>query len=111
MADAEGPLSLDQLSFDSLQDTYTVEWNAYRANHEEVWKDIVRRVLHEKRFEGVKRISMQSIFGEIRKRGIPRDPQRVVALDNNWTACAARDLLAAYPELEGFIRIRPRKKS
>lgn len=90
-------------------DTYTLEWNEYRKNHPEVWKDIVRRALHKARYEGAKRISVKGIVEGIREHGIPTSPDAVVAIDNSCTAVIARQLVAEYPELKDIVRTRIRR--
>lgn len=62
---------------------------------------------YEARSRGAKRVSMKALF-ELLRVQVP-DTGSPYRLNNNWTALAARQVMEAYPDLDGVFALRKRK--
>ncbi len=92
--------------FDSLEDDIELRWRNFSARHPEVYRNIVNIAKHAKD-QGKTYLSMKWIF-EVLRGSAPRDYDSPVALNNDYTAPAVRQLKAEYPELGELFRTRKR---
>ena len=58
---------------------------------------------------GIKRWSADAMFHVLRWESALSTGDLGVKVNNNYSSLAARDLMDAYPELEGFFSLRVRK--
>lgn len=94
---------LEQSLFDA--DTIQLAWERFDSRHPEVFSEMVRIVAQAKD-RGDTYVSIKWVFESIRCK-VPREG-KPVALNNNWTAPAARQLIARRPDLAPLIKIRKR---
>ena len=66
-------------------------------------------IARELRRRGHDRYSMDGIFHILRWETELSTGDLSLKVNNNHTALAARDLMTAYPELDGFFQLRERK--
>ncbi len=88
------------------QDPIEARWSAVKAAHPELMREFLRIAL-AKRSAGATWWSAKDVWEDLR-RSIVTDA-KPYRLNNDFTALAARDAMAADRRLEGFFRIRRRK--
>ena len=98
-------MTMDQLSI-IPEDVHEAAWRQFNRDNGLVFNQIIR-IAAQAKDRGETRLSMKWIFECIR-RDIPRGGN-AVALDNSWSACAARQLIQERPDLAPLFRTRRRK--
>lgn len=97
--------ALQQDLFTPAETQADVDWRNFRRDHPFVFAEMIR-ITAQAKDRGETRISMKYLF-EVLRKGVARDG-RVVALNNSWTSCAARDLISEREDLRDMIRTRRR---
>ena len=91
--------------FDAPEDNHTVAWREFIRKHPFVMSRLIEET--EKLVaDGHTRVSVKHLF-EIIRREVPRDGEPV-ALNNNFSACAARQIAEERPDLAPLFKMRRR---
>ena len=94
--------------FSSQEDKLACAWAECKQANPWLLSKLVGIAMELKR-RGHDRYSMDGIFHILRWETDFSTGDLSLKVNNNHTALAARDLMAAYPELDGFFQIRERK--
>jgi hypothetical protein len=97
------------LSMDLTDQSIQTRFEAFHANHPEVYRAIVK-LAFDLKTRGFRRYGLKSLFERVRWHfQIDLDLGEEWKLNNNYTSRYARKLMAEFPELEGFFEVRELK--
>ncbi len=93
----------------AYQDKLEAAWEAAKAEQPELMERMAE-LAREARRRGFERWSADALFHVLRwETGLSTGGELGLKVNNNHTALASRDLMAAYPDLHGFFETRERK--
>jgi len=81
------------------------QWNQAKGKHPHLLPEMAR-IARELRSMGRERYSINGLFEILRWETRHTTGDHGLKMNNNHRAFAARDLMATYPDLEGFFQIR-----
>ncbi len=91
------------------QDKLAMAWEAVKAEQPDLLARMAE-LAREARRRGCQQWSVDALFHVMRfQTGWSTGDELGLKVNNNFTSLASRDLMAAYPDLDGFFKTRERK--
>lgn len=91
-----------------MSDKITQKWEEVKLE-QPFLLDHIADLAYEAKSRGYKTWSMDALFHVLRWNSALDTGGSHVKINNDFTAVAARDVMKAHPDLDGFFRLRVRK--